>query len=298
MTKDLNSNYNQRLSQIAETVENAMEGYLSHDPNVPDTLHKAMLYSLRAGGKRLRPALVVLSCEACGSKEIIALPAAAAIEMVHTYSLIHDDLPAMDDDDWRRGQPSNHKVFGDGIAILAGDALLTYAFNAVARHIQKDSLVKELVFELSQAAGAAGMIGGQVEDLIHQNISGELAKVTYIHIHKTAMMFRAATRMGAICADAEKVQIDQLGDFGLKIGLAFQIVDDILDITGTTKELGKTTQKDLQAGKLTYPAVMGLDQSKEHAEKLITEAIEALEELGDPAEPLRGLARMLIKRNN
>jgi geranylgeranyl diphosphate synthase type II len=298
MTKKSNLTHNQRLVEIAETVEQAMEGYLSHDPGVPETLHKAMLYSLRAGGKRLRPALVILTCQACGSEEVIALPAAAAIEMVHTYSLIHDDLPAMDDDDWRRGRPSNHKVFGDGIAILAGDALLTYAFNTLSRHVQKDSLVKELVFELSQAAGAAGMIGGQVEDLIHQNISGELEKVSYIHIYKTAMMFRAAARMGAICADAEKTRVDRLGDFGLKIGLAFQIVDDILDITSTTKELGKTAQKDSQAGKLTYPAVMGLDQSREHAEKLIAEAIEVLEELGDPAEPLRDLARMLLKRNN
>ncbi len=291
-------NGNRRLAQIAQTVESAMEGYLSREPGIPETLRKAIYYSLRAGGKRLRPGLVILSCQACGGEEIIAVPAAAAMEMVHTYSLIHDDLPAMDNDDFRRGQPSNHKVFGDGIAILAGDALLTYAFTTLARHIRKDSLVKELVLELSEAAGAGGMIGGQVEDLNHQNLGGELEMVQYIHTHKTAMMFRGAARMGAICAEADRREIDTLGDYGLKIGLAFQIVDDILDLTGSVEELGKSPQKDLQAGKLTYPAVMGLEQSQEHAEKLVAEAIEALDDFGDRAEPLRELARMLIQRNH
>jgi len=296
MTGNQGMSENQRLAEIAQMVENAIEGYLSRESGIPETLRKAIFYSLRAGGKRLRPGLVVLSCQACGGEEIIAVPAAAAIEMVHTYSLIHDDLPAMDNDDYRRGQPSNHKVFGDGIAILAGDALLTYAFTTLARHIRKAALVKELVLELSEAAGAGGMIGGQVEDLDHQNRSGDLETVQYIHTHKTAMMFRAAARMGAICADAARREIDTLGDYGLKVGLAFQIVDDILDITGSAEELGKSPQKDVQAGKLTYPAVMGLEQSQEHAESLMREAIEALADFGERAEPLRELVRMLIKR--
>jgi geranylgeranyl diphosphate synthase, type II len=288
----------ERMAQAAQTVEGAIEGYLSHDPMVPEMLRKAMFYSLRAGGKRLRPVMVILACEACGGSEIIALPAAAAMEMVHTYSLIHDDLPAMDNDDLRRGMPTNHKVFGDGVAILAGDALVTYAFNVLARHAQKDALARQLVIELSHAAGAAGMIGGQVADLLNQNTRGTLDTVAYIHTHKTAMMFRAAARMGALCAEAQPVVVDMLGDYGLKLGLAFQIVDDLLDLTSSTEEMGKRTQKDDAAGKLTYPAVVGVEASRRQAQKLIGEAVSTLEELKDAAEPLRYLARMLAERKN
>ena len=288
----------ERFTRASLAVENAIEGYLAHDPTVPETLHQAMLYSLRAGGKRLRPIMVILACEACGEEEIVALPAAAAIEMIHTYSLIHDDLPAMDNDDLRRGQPTNHKVFGEGVAILAGDALLTYAFNILAEHLQKGILVRRLVIELSHAAGAAGMIGGQVADLLKQHTRGSLETVAYIHTHKTAMMFRAATRMGAICADAPQSQVDMLGDYGLKLGLAFQIMDDVLDVTSTPEAMGKGTQKDDQAGKQTYPAIVGLEESERQARTLIDEAIAAVGELGDQAESLCQLAQMFASRTH
>jgi len=297
-TETIGADLDERLGQCARSVEEAIEGYLAHDPGVPETLRKAMFYSLRAGGKRLRPAMILLACRACGGEVIRALPAAAAMEMVHTYSLIHDDLPAMDDDDLRRGQPTNHKVFGDGVAILAGDALLTYAFQVLAQHVEKDSLARRLVLELAAAAGAAGMIGGQVADLETQHGCGALETVQYIHTHKTALMFRAAARMGALCADANPRRLDQLGDYGLKVGLAFQIIDDLLDIAGTPAEMGKRTQKDAAAGKLTYPAVVGLDQSRHEAAQLVEQAVVALDELGPPAEPLRTLARRIVSRRS
>ena len=287
-----------RIDRAGRLVAQAMEGYLCHEASVPETLYKSMTYSVRAGGKMLRPVMVILACEACGGEEINALPAAAAMEMVHTYSLIHDDLPAMDDDDMRRGQLSNHKAFGEGVAILAGDALLTYAFHTLARHVQQDGLVRKLVLELSAASGAAGMIGGQACDLLNQNSVGGLETVNYIHTHKTALMFRAATRMGAICANASDKQQDVLGDYGLKIGLAFQIVDDLLDITSTTEEMGKRTQKDRSAGKLTYPAVVGMEQAQQKADELIEQATAALEDFPESAEPLRYLAGIISRRKN
>jgi geranylgeranyl diphosphate synthase type II len=295
-TENLENQCHQRLHQAAQAVGDAIEGYLSHDPAVPEILREAMLYSLRAGGKRLRPVMAILACEACGGQEVRAQPAAAALEMIHTYSLIHDDLPAMDNDDMRRGQPTNHKVFGDGVAVLAGDALLTYAFNILARHIQKDALARQLVLELSDAAGAAGMIGGQIADLQSHNQPRNIDNVEYIHTRKTALMFRAAARMGAWCADADPRDIDSVGDYGLKLGLAFQVTDDLLDITGTTKELGKNTGKDEKAGKLTYPAVVGLEESQQQAYNLIESAIGALDKFGPAAEPLRYLARMITNR--
>ena len=300
MTKSpaVHNQFTSRLTDITQAVEQAIESYLAHDPGVPDTLHDAMLYSLHAGGKRLRPIMVVLACEACHGERIDALPAAAAIELIHTYSLIHDDLPAMDDDDLRRGRPTNHKVFGEGVAILAGDALLTYAFHILARHVRKDSLIRELVMELSYAAGAPGMIGGQAADLLNEYTPGDLDTVNYIHTHKTAMMFSTACRMGALCADADHCHIDMLGDFGLKIGLAFQIIDDMLDITATDKQMGKRTGKDRSAGKLTYPAIAGLESSRRRATELLDEAIAKIAELKETAEPLRFLARNLTERKN
>ncbi|MBN1844360.1 MAG: polyprenyl synthetase family protein [Sedimentisphaerales bacterium] len=306
------ADFQNQLQKAAQMVEEAIAGYLVHDPGTPEILAQSMAYSLQAGGKRLRPVLVLWACRALGGQEVRALPAAAAIELVHTYSLIHDDLPAMDDDDIRRGKPTNHKVFGEGIALLAGDALLTYAFHILARHIQKDRLVRQLILELSTAAGAAGMIGGQAADLLCQkpdsrgNPAGpnptassepDLKTVTFIHTQKTAMLFQAASRMGGWCAEAEPAAIDMLGEFGLKTGLAFQIIDDLLDITATTEQMGKRTQKDRQAGKLTYPAVVGLEQSRQQAQKLIDEAIADLADLGKPAEPLRRLARKISHRN-
>ena len=285
--------------EAVKDIESAIEGYLTpRETTLPEKLRQAMRYSLQAGGKRLRPVILLFSCQACGGPDIVAMPAAAAIEMIHTYSLIHDDLPAMDDDDLRRGQPSNHKVFGDGIAILAGDALLTYAFHVLALHVQKDELVRQLVIELAAAAGAAGMISGQVEDLLNQGSAGDLQTVHYIHKRKTAMMFRAAARMGGLSAGAPMTQVDMLGDFGLKLGLAFQITDDLLDVTGTTEELGKQTQKDQVAGKLTYPAVVGVEESSRQADLLMNQAVAALAPLGESAEHLRKLAQRMGGRSS
>ena len=293
-----NTALRQQYERAVRAVDTTIEGYFSHDAAVPEVLREAMLYSLRAGGKRLRPVMVILACEACGGQEVVAMPAAAAIEMIHTYSLIHDDLPAMDNDDFRRGQPTSHKVFGDGIAILAGDALLTYAFNILAVHTKNDSLARRLILELSHGAGAAGMIGGQVTDLAGQNTDGDLETVKYIHIHKTAVMFRAATRMGAICAETDQRYIDLLGDYGLKLGLAFQIIDDLLDVTGTPEELGKQTRKDQQAGKLTYPSVLGEEESRNQAEKLKNEALAIIKPFGEKGQMLQYLAEILVNRRS
>ena len=286
-------------------VEEAIDGYLSHDPGVPVTLSESMAYSLRAGGKRLRPVMTLWACQAVGGDPILALPAAAAIELIHTYSLIHDDLPAMDDDDMRRGKPTNHKVFGEGVAVLTGDALLTYAFHILACHVQQAELVRPLILDLSAAAGAAGMIGGQIADLLNENFKtnpnsdiNPLETVSYVHDHKTAMLFQAAARMGGICADAPERQLDALADYGIKFGQAYQITDDLLDITSTTESMGKRTQKDAKAGKLTYPAVVGEEKSQQKAAALIEESVAALADLGEAAEPLRYLARKIINRKN
>ncbi|MFC1782535.1 polyprenyl synthetase family protein [Planctomycetota bacterium] len=299
LTDTLDQEFRLRLRQTAQAVEDAIETYMALlEPAIPQKLRQAMLYSLRAGGKRLRPVISIFACRACRGLDDQALPAAAAVEIVHTYSLIHDDLPAMDDDDLRRGRPSNHKVFGEGVAILAGDALLTYAFHILAQHVPKASLSQQLVMELSQAAGAAGMIGGQIEDLLANSAPGTVEKVDYIHTCKTAMLLRAAARMGALCADADQHQLEMLGDYGLKLGLAFQITDDLLDVTSTTQQMGKPTQKDHKAGKLTYPAVAGIEQSNQKAQDLIDQALAALADFDASAEPLRQLARMIIKRRN
>ena len=292
----VDSEFKDRLAHIGAMVQNALEAYLRQDPDVPTNLTEAMLYSVQAGGKRLRPSLVVLACQACGGAEATAVPAAAAIEMIHTYSLIHDDLPAMDDDDFRRGRPSNHKVFGDGMAVLAGDALLTYAFNVLARHVPDYCLARRLVLELSQAAGAAGMIGGQVADLHSPNSPHDLETLNYIHAHKTAMLFRAAARMGALSAVDDADKIDTLGEYGLKLGLAFQIIDDLLDATGDADEMGKATGKDAQIGKLTYPSIVGLEESRLQADAYIEQALSLVKPFGPPADPLRDLAVMAANR--
>jgi len=289
--------FQQQYEQVLQAIENAMEEYLSAGRAFPKTLQEAMRYSLQAPGKCLRPVMVVLACEVCGGDRTGALPAAVAQEMVHTYSLIHDDLPAMDDDDYRRGQPANHVAFGEGMAILAGDALLTEAFHVLTLYVKDDCLARQLVLELAHAAGGGGMIGGQVVDLMGQNTNGDLETVKYIHIHKTAMMFRAAMRMGALCAGAENEQVEMLGAYGLKLGWAFQIVDDLLDVTGTHEQMGKATQKDQKAGKLTYPSIIGETESRRQVDRLKDEALAVIGPLGEAARPLHHLADMLINRH-
>ncbi len=289
--------FQQDYAQLAASVDQNLEKYLDQDGQVPELLIDAMRYSLRAGGKRLRPVMALMACQACGGQVDDAIQAAVALEMVHTYSLIHDDLPAMDNDDFRRGKPTNHKVFGEGIAILAGDALLTRAFHLLADCVENAEISRRLISELARGAGNAGMIAGQVADLKGEQLEGDIDMVDYIHTRKTAMMFAAAMRMGAICAGCKNDWIDRLGHFGLKLGLAFQIVDDLLDVTSTAEQLGKQTQKDAQAGKLTYPSMIGVEASRIRADELMSEAGSLLAPLGPAGLPLKFLAEMLVNRD-
>ncbi len=249
-----------------------------------------MRYSLLNGGKRMRPIIALTVCEALGGKGYDALPAACGLEMIHTYSLIHDDLPAMDDDDFRRGKPSNHKAFDEATAILAGDALQAAAYEVIARRTPDPALAARLVLELATAAGAVGMVGGQQLDL------ATTADVREIHERKTAALIAAAARMGAMAARASPTVLARLTRYGRALGLAFQIVDDILDVSGSARELGKTPGKDLQQGKKTYPAVFGLEESRGRAAALIREAHRAVDFLGEKGIRLRELADGVVSR--
>ena len=245
----------------------------------------------------MRSVLALWCCELVSGKvNRNAEIAAAAIEMVHTYSLVHDDLPAMDDDDLRRGQPTCHKAFDEATAILAGDALLTLAFEILAKDIDELAVAIRLIGWLAHDAGASGMIAGQMADLKAQESTGTKAMLEYIHINKTAKMFRCAAAMGAICGGASKKQLDSLCEYGLKIGLAFQITDDILDVIGSSEHLGKTAGKDVKAAKCTYPAVVGLEIARELQEKLTSEAVAVLKPFGKKAEMLRQFAVALLER--
>lgn len=269
-------------------------------PSYPDTIYGAMRYSLLAGGKRLRPILCLASCELIGGSIEIAMPTACALEMIHTMSLIHDDLPAMDDDDYRRGKLTNHKVYGEDIAILAGDGLLAYAFEYIATQTQGVSAdrVLKVVANLARAVGANGLVGGQVVDLESEGQDISVETLTYIHNHKTGALLESCVVCGAVLAGATELEIAKLSQFAQKIGLAFQIIDDILDITATQAELGKTAGKDLQAQKATYPKLWGLEESKRQADKLVAEAKDILTEFGDRAKPLQALADFITDRKN
>ncbi len=267
----------------------------------PHLVSKAMLpsvkYTLQTPGKRIRAALVLCCTELiAGQTNRNAEIAAVSIELVHTYSLIHDDLPAMDNDDMRRGQPTCHKAFNEATAILAGDALLTLAFELLATQVDAPTTAVSLIAQLAQAAGPAGMIAGQMADLQAEQIQGSKDHLEYIHTNKTAKMFAAAAAMGAIAGCANDCQIKSLSEYGLKIGLGFQIADDILDVSATSEQLGKTAGKDAKAGKMTYPALLGLEQSKEIEKQLSSEALKALEPFGSEADILRQLAGALLER--
>ncbi len=287
----------QYLSTRSALVDRALDQHLPKATTKPATIHKAMRYSLFAGGKRLRPILALAAAEACGGAVSEALPAACAVECIHTYSLIHDDLPCMDDDDLRRGRPTAHKVFGEGIAVLAGDALLTIAFEILAHTAPtKRSSTAALIGELAGASGSKWLIGGQVADL-----EGEGRKITgtelrYIHRCKTAALLTASLRLGAMSANAAPARLASLTDFGQALGLAFQIIDDILDVTQTTEKLGKTAGKDAEATKATFPAVYGLVRSRAEAHRLTTAAHAALKPLGTKAARLREIADYLLAR--
>ncbi|MFN0050571.1 MAG: polyprenyl synthetase family protein [Planctomycetales bacterium] len=287
------------LRESRAQVDARLEEYLRPSPRIPPRLQQAMWYSLSAGGKRLRPALVLLACEACGGNRASALPAACALEMVHTYSLIHDDLPAMDDDDLRRGQPTNHVVFGEALAILAGDGLLTLAFEILARDIQPAAVAAACCADLARGAGMAGMVGGQVADLEAEGKAiTDPAELEGIHRRKTGALLSCALTMGARIALADGRTVESLGRFGACLGLAFQITDDLLDVRGNVQHLGKRVQKDASRGKLTYPALLGEAASRSHAVELIEEACQCLETLGERGQPLELLAHFVLERDH
>ena len=290
-------NFNEKLAQKADFTNGLLEKLLGGTPDIEPRLRQALEYTLNTKGKRIRSAIVLWTCEIIAGKVTVeAEIAAAAIEMVHTYSLVHDDLPAMDDDDLRRGRPTCHVAFDEATAILAGDGLLTLAFELLAAKIDDCKIALKLISTLAEAAGPAGMIAGQMADLQAENCGGDIELLKYIHINKTAKMFRAAAAMGAIAGGADQKQLEAVSEFGLKLGLAFQIADDLLDISATSEELGKTAGKDLQAGKLTYPALLGVEKAKELEKQTAAEANDALAPLGVKADILRELTEELLKR--
>jgi len=279
-------------------IDRALDRYLPRANTKPVTLHKAMRYSLFAGGKRLRPILCLAAAEACRGNIDDALPLACALECIHTYSLVHDDLPSMDNDDFRRGRPTCHKVFGDGIAVLAGDALLTVAFEIVSK--AKPTLsydISTLLREIAVAAGSQKLIAGQVADLEAEGKKVKRDQLQFIHENKTAAILRSSVRLGAMSANADARKLSTITRFGQRLGLAFQIIDDILDVTQTSKILGKSAGKDVVARKATYPAVIGLEKSRDEARRLTRQAHNALSVFSSSdAEPLHALANYLLER--
>ena len=257
-----------------------------------------MRYSIFAGGKRMRPALCLAAAAACGGHEADALPLACAVECIHTYSLIHDDLPAMDDDDFRRGKPTSHKVFGEGMAILAGDALLTVAFEIAARAKGwRRYSHRQIILEIAHAAGSLELIAGQVADLEGEGKKISARQLQYIHERKTSALLGCAVRLGGMSANCTALQLRALTNFGYNIGLAFQIIDDILDVTQTSAQLGKTAGKDSVAQKATYPSIIGLEKSRAHAAQLTRRAFAALEIFKGKARALEALAKFLLERD-
>ncbi|MEH2207898.1 MAG: geranylgeranyl diphosphate synthase CrtE [Nostoc sp.] len=268
----------------------------------PEKIYEAMRYSLLAGGKRVRPILCLATCEMMGGTIEMAMPTACAVEMIHTMSLIHDDLPAMDNDDYRRGKLTNHKVYGEDVAILAGDGLLALAFESVAIETPqsvKREVVLQVIARLGRALGAGGLVGGQVVDLESEGKSDiSLETLNFIHKHKTAALLEACVVCGGLIANASSEDVQRLTRYAQNIGLAFQIIDDILDITSTQEQLGKTAGKDQKAQKVTYPSLWGLEESRSIAQELVKEACVELEPFGDRAKPLQAIAHYITSRNN
>ena len=293
---------NRYLQEKKERVDSALERYLPKKEELTSNLHKAMQHSLFAGGKRIRPILSIASFEAAGGKGERIFPFACALEMIHTYSLIHDDLPAIDNDDYRRGKPTCHKVFGEAVALLAGDGLLTEAFrlmthpHATERSSGNEALVLDLINEVAQAAGVLGMVGGQVVDIESEGKAVDLPTVQYIHTHKTGAMILASVRVGARLGGAKETLLRALTRYGESLGLAFQVADDVLNVEGKAALMGKKTGSDLAKGKATYPSVLGVEESKTRSKELVEMAIDALKQLGPEADPLREIARFIIAR--
>lgn len=291
------------LKERCQLVDEALDRFLPVENELPSSLHKSMRYSVFAGGKRVRPILMLAACEAVGGNLDHAMPAACAMEMIHTYSLIHDDLPAMDDDDFRRGNPTNHKVFGEAIAILAGDALLTEAFNLLSTPEYGDLVpagrLLPVIREIAWCAGSHGMVGGQVVDMESEGKTDiDLATVQYIHTHKTGALIKASVKAGALLGGADEASLAAMTSYGEAIGLAFQIADDILDIEGTTEEIGKDAGSDEARGKATYPAVVGIAEAKTRAGELVEMALNALSSFDEKADPLREIARYIVYRKS
>ncbi|MGZ0164090.1 MAG: polyprenyl synthetase family protein [Planctomycetales bacterium] len=313
------------FAEFRKIVEAGFERYLAPSHDRPARLRESMRYSVEAGGKRLRPVMVLLACEACGGDPTDAIPAAVAVEFIHTYSLIHDDLPAMDNDDLRRGQPTNHKQFDEATAILAGDGLLTLAFEILARDIKPAEVAVACVLDLASAAGVNGMVGGQMADLqgeradmadssqdtgaedseFGQTGSDESSEQTRkvsqleaIHLRKTGRLLRSTLTMGGRIAKADENTVEMLDHFGKCVGLAFQIADDLLDITGDEAKMGKGVRKDAELGKLTYPGLLGLEESRRRAQSLIDEACRSIQPLGDRSLRLEALARFVLERDH
>ena len=279
------------LERKRKVVDEALDKYLPKEKDEPKIIHRAMRYSVFAGGKRLRPILAMASFELVRGKGNSILPAACALELIHTYSLIHDDLPCMDDDDLRRGKPTLHRVFGEGMAVLAGDALHALAFEVLLK-----AKTLDIISEIARAIGTKGMIGGQVADLEAEGKKISLSKVDYIHTHKTAALIKASIRVGALLGEASSEELEALSGYGDKIGLAFQIADDILDVVGKEKMMGKKTGAD--QNKATYPKIIGVEKSKQEAKQLVEKAKGELEVFGDKGLILKELADFIVNRVN
>ena len=289
------------LKEKKEIIDSFFREYF-RDGSRPAVLHEAMLYSLFAGGKRIRPILALAAFEACGGDSSSIVPYAAAIELIHTYSLIHDDLPAMDNDDLRRGKPTNHKVYGDAFAILAGDALLTEAFSILSDPAFGSSVkisdLSRACHEIAMASGARGMVAGQVQDMLSENTEPDSETLRFIHKHKTTSLLCASVRTGPILAGSGQEELDALTRYGDNIGLAFQVIDDILDVEGETAVIGKPRGSDKKKNKMTYPGLYGIDKSREIARTLIADSVSSLGMFSSGADPLREIAFYLLGRKN
>ncbi len=289
------------LDEKIKVVNSALDNYLPKAETLPASLHDSMRYSVFAGGKRIRPILMLAACETVGGNVANVLPAACAIEMIHSYSLIHDDLPAMDDDNFRRGIPTNHKVYGEATAILAGDGLLTEAFILLSNPATCGSIpltdIREIIHILAKSAGSMGMVGGQVVDMEAEEKPIDLPTLEYIHTHKTGALILAAIEIGAILGGATAEQRKALSNYGKNAGLAFQVADDILDIVADQSQLGKDVGSDQERGKATYPALLGLTGARQRAADLHGQALTALEQFDESARPLREIASFIVNRS-
>ncbi|MCG3148079.1 MAG: Farnesyl diphosphate synthase [Verrucomicrobiae bacterium] len=284
-------NLDHYLDRTGQRINTALDKLLPPETAAPPTIHKAMRYSIFAGGKRIRPVLTLAACEAVHGRTAAAMPLACAVECIHTYSLIHDDLPCMDDDDLRRGRPTNHKVFGEGIAVLAGDALLTHAFTLAAT---KAEYVKELAF----AAGSLRLIAGQVQDLENESRPATLAEVKTTHLNKTAALITTSIRLGAMAGNASHAQLKRLTRYGQNLGLAFQVIDDVLDATSTKEIMGKSVRADQRNEKSTYTKLLGVEKSRAYAAELIADAQKQLRGFDNKADPLRAIADFFLTRKH